>query len=408
MAFQDIISKLDAFIRKYYKNQLLKGAIYSVALVLSLWLFISLLEFIGSFGKFIRSILFFTFSISLAYILFRFIITPLMKLQKIGNTISHTQAAEIVGTHFSEIKDKLLNTLQLSDSVKDDKDNSLLLASIEQRTKQLAPFSFQNAIDYSVNKKYLVYAIIPLVIVVTLFVFSPSVLTKSTERIVNFNKDFIPEAPFSFLLNSNSFVVNENDDFPIDVSLSGSFIPTEVYIVLDGNSYRMKNGNNASFSFLVKNVRKDFSFVFSADGFQSQVYHVKVQAKSAITGFKIRAEYPAYLNKSMEEFVGVGDLLVPEGTVLHWQLSSKNTQKLAVVLAKDSAFFLQNGPSFQFKKQMRNSVDYSLIPLSSIASNKDSLHYSIQVLKDAFPNIEVQDKADSVVNTLVYFLGNIQ
>lgn len=408
MAFQDIISKLDAFIRKYYKNQLLKGAIYSVALVLSLWLFISLLEFIGSFGKFIRSILFFTFSISLAYILFRFIITPLLKLQKIGNTISHTQAAEIVGTHFSEIKDKLLNTLQLSDSVKDDKDNSLLLASIEQRTKQLAPFSFQNAIDYSVNKKYLVYAIIPLVIVVTLFVFSPSVLTKSTERIVNFNKDFIPEAPFSFLLNSNSFVVNENDDFPIDVSLSGSFIPTEVYIVLDGNSYRMKNGNNASFSFLVKNVRKDFSFVFSADGFQSQVYHVKVQAKSAITGFKIRAEYPAYLNKSMEEFVGVGDLLVPEGTVLHWQLSSKNTQKLAVVLAKDSAFFLQNGPSFQFKKQMRNSIDYSLIPLSSIASNKDSLHYSIQVLKDAFPNIEVQDKADSVVNTLVYFLGNIQ
>lgn len=408
MGFQDIILKLDAFIRKYYKNQLLKGLIYSVALGLSLWLFISVLEYFGSFGTTVRTVLFFSFALSLAFILYRFILIPILKLSKIGKTISHKQAAEIVGTHFSEIKDKLLNTLQLSETAKSEADNTLLLASIEQRTKQLAPFPFQNAIDYSVNKKYIKYAIIPLFITILILVFSPGVLTKSTERIVKFNQEFIPEAPFSFLIQSDAFEVNENEDYLIDVQLDGSFIPTEVYVLVDGNSYRMRSDKPGHFSYLVKNVRKDFSFSFKADGFDSQIYNVKVIAKSAITGLKIRAEYPAYLQKQMEEFVGVGDLMVPEGTVLHWNLNTKNTQKLAIILAKDSAFVLENGPSFQFRRKLLNSVNYSLIPISSIQSKSDSFHYSVQVIKDAFPTIDVQDRADSVVNTLVYFLGNIQ
>src|SRR5690606_6745766 len=267
MGFQDIILKLDAFIRKYYKNQLLKGLIYSVALGLSLWLFISLLEYFGSFGTTVRTVLFFSFALSLAFILYRFILIPILKLSKIGKTISHKQAAEIVGTHFSEIKDKLLNTLQLSETAKSESDNTFLLASIEQRTKQLAPFPFQNAIDYSVNKKYIKYAIIPLFITILILVFSPGVLTKSTERIVKFNQEFIPEAPFSFLIQSDAFEVNENEDYLIDVQLDGSFIPTEVYVLVDGNSYRMRSDKPGHFSYLVKNVRKDFSFSFKADGF---------------------------------------------------------------------------------------------------------------------------------------------
>lgn len=408
MGFQDIILKLDAFIRKYYKNQLLKGIIYSIALSLSLWLFISILEYFGNFSTAVRTVLFFSFALSLGFILYRFIVIPLLKLTKIGKTISHKQAAEIVGTHFVEIKDKLLNTLQLSENAQNQSDNSLLLASIEQRTKQLAPFPFQNAVDYSVNKKYLKYAVIPLFICILILVFSPGVLTKSTERIVKFNQEFIPEAPFSFLLLSNDLVVNENEDYLIDVQLDGSFIPSEVYVLIDGNSYRMRNDKPGHFSYLVKNVRKDFIFSFNADGFDSQPYNVKVMAKSAITGLKIRAEYPAYLQKQMEEFVGVGDLMVPEGTVLHWNLNTKNTQKLAIVLAKDSSFILENGPSFKFNRRLLNSVNYSLVPISNLQSKSDSFHYSVQIIKDAYPLINVQDRADSVVNTLVYFLGNIQ
>lgn len=408
MLYQDLLKKLDVFIRKYYKNQLIKGVIYSLALGLSLWLIIGLLEYFGQFGKVIRSILFFSFSASLLFILYRFIITPLLKLYRIGKTLSYMQAADIIGKHFSEIKDKLLNTLQLKEAAESQSDNSLLLASIEQKTKELAPFSFQNAVDYSVNRTYLKWAAIPLFFIILVLVFSPGLLTKSTERIVKFNQEFKPEAPFRFVLQDGKLELNENEDLPLLLSIEGNVIPEEVYVVINEQSYRMKIEDHGKFSYLVRNVRKNFSFYFLADGFESAVYEVNVLAKSALTGLKITAHFPAYTQKAMETFSGTGDLMVPEGTKLDWQMMTKNTQSLKILVEGDSAFSLQKGPVFSFSKSMKESVQYSLLLLSSKQNHADSLHYSIQVIKDAFPQIEIDQRADSVVQTLFYFMGKIQ
>ena len=44
-----ILGSLDKFIRKYYKNRMIKGILYAVALLLSLFLIIVLLEHFGYF-----------------------------------------------------------------------------------------------------------------------------------------------------------------------------------------------------------------------------------------------------------------------------------------------------------------------------------------------------------------------
>ena len=54
-----LIEKLDEFIRKYYKNKLLKGLIYSSALLCSFFLFVILLEYFGEFDVIGRSLLFY-------------------------------------------------------------------------------------------------------------------------------------------------------------------------------------------------------------------------------------------------------------------------------------------------------------------------------------------------------------
>ena len=54
-----LIEKLDGFIRKYYKNRLLKGLIYSSALLCSFFLFAVLLEYFGEFDVIGRSLLFY-------------------------------------------------------------------------------------------------------------------------------------------------------------------------------------------------------------------------------------------------------------------------------------------------------------------------------------------------------------
>jgi hypothetical protein len=75
-----------------------------------------------------------------------------------GKIISHEEAADIVGKHFGNVQDKLLNVLQLQQNKASVHSDALLNASINQRISELKPVPFTSAIDLSENKKHLKYA----------------------------------------------------------------------------------------------------------------------------------------------------------------------------------------------------------------------------------------------------------
>ena len=172
--YQILIEKLDAFIRKYYKNRLLKGVIYSLGLLLASFIIITTLEYFVQFSITGRTVLFYLFLVSACYLLINFVAIPLSKLYKFGKVINHDQAAEIIGNHFEEVNDKLINVLQLEHKALKDS-NELLLASIDQKSLELKPVPFSRAIDLSENKQYLKYLIIPLILIFGISVLSPKI-----------------------------------------------------------------------------------------------------------------------------------------------------------------------------------------------------------------------------------------
>src|SRR3954463_15044164 len=95
-----LIGKLDAFIRKYYKNRLLRGVIYAFTFLLASYLVVTSLEYFGHFNSVTRTVLFYLFIGVMLFILGRFVVNPLMHLYRFGKIISHEQAAEIIGKHF--------------------------------------------------------------------------------------------------------------------------------------------------------------------------------------------------------------------------------------------------------------------------------------------------------------------
>ena len=162
---EELIAKLDAFIRKFYKDRLIRGVLYSVGLLVGFFLVAALLEYVGRFGTTARTLLFWTTLIAGLVVVGRFIVLPLVKLFRLGPVISHEEAARIVGAHFTEVKDKLLNTLQLRDmAMARPEQRELLDAAIAQRSKELGPIAFVNAIDLRRNTRYLRYALPPLAI----------------------------------------------------------------------------------------------------------------------------------------------------------------------------------------------------------------------------------------------------
>lgn len=405
-AYQQLIQKLDDFIRKYYKNQLLKGLIYSVALGFTLFLAVTAAEYFGRFSTPVRAVLLFGFSAALLFILGKYIFLPLGKLFKLGNTISHDQAAQIVGTHFTEVKDKLLNTLQLKKLADENGHNDMLQAAIEQKTAELRPVPFVNAVNLGDNKKYLKYAALPLGVFVFILFAAPSIITDGTKRVVNYGKEFKPEAPFSFSLNQGLTAV-ENEDFDIEVALGGQEIPQNVYVEYDGARFRMNAEGKTKFSHTVKKVNKTFSFKLFADGFYSDAYTVNVVPKPTLAGLKIRLEYPAYLNKPGEVLTGTGDMTVPEGTRVQWTMSTRNTDEL-ILLLRDTAVRLKTQENkVQFAQKVKNTLPYALTGKNGFMEHGDTNRYLITVIADEYPSIAVEENRDSLYPTLYYFRGEV-
>ena len=116
-SFDQLLEQIDAFIRKYYKNQIVKGLLLFLGIFLASFLLTTTLEYFGRFGSLTRGFLFFTFIGLNLLVLGRYICFPILKLYSFGKRINRYQAADIIGAFFPSISDRLKNTLQLNDDL---------------------------------------------------------------------------------------------------------------------------------------------------------------------------------------------------------------------------------------------------------------------------------------------------
>ena len=184
-----IYGKLEAFIRKYYTNELIRGIIFFVGLGLLYFGFTLFVEYFLWLKPTARTFLFWTFIGVEIFLLVRYIGFPIFKLFKLQKGIDYSQASKIIGNHFTEVSDKLTNFLQLSN---DSNQSELLLASIEQKAGTLQPIPFGNAINFGKNKKYLPLAILPILFFAFFYISGNSgMLSQSLNRVVHYQEQFL-------------------------------------------------------------------------------------------------------------------------------------------------------------------------------------------------------------------------
>jgi len=244
--YQILISKLDEFIRKYYKNQIVRGIIYCVGLLILFFLAVTVLEYYAHFDTTIRTALFWMYIAINVLIIGKLIIIPLIHLFKIGKVISHEKAADIIGAHFADVKDKLLNTLQLK-RLENDENIDLIRAGIDQKIEQLKPVPFKAAIDISRNRRYLKYALPPLIIALVILIASPSIITEPTKRIVNHNVYYEKPLPFELFVRNEKLEAIQQEDFTIEIEVVGEEVPSEVYIAVANNRFKAVGINSGLF-----------------------------------------------------------------------------------------------------------------------------------------------------------------
>jgi len=403
-AYKNIEEKLHQFVRKFYTNELIKGTIMFLSLGVLYFFFTLFIEYFLWLQPTARTILFIIFVLVELYLLFRFILTPIFKLIGLKKGISYTESSKIIGIHFTEVGDKLINILQLKESTNQ---SELLIASIEQKSKELQPIPFSNAVNFWQNKKYLKYAAIPFVIWLLITITGNiNILNTSFERVVNYRTAFVPPAPFSFHLVNTELKVIQGKPFTVEIETKGEVLPTDVTIFYNNQSYFLQN-QNGTFSYTFTNTKKNISFYVESNGIVSQNYELNVVKTPTVQNISIDLAYPNYIGKKNETINNTGTIIVPEGTKTTWNVRTNQTDSVAFIFDQKQHFFNKNKVDlFTHSKQILKPLNYQIATSNSELKEFEKLYFTIDVVKDEFPEIEVLSEIDSLNNT-AQFAGKV-
>ncbi|WP_159949656.1 DUF4175 family protein [Polaribacter septentrionalilitoris] len=404
--FKNIEQKLYQFTRKFYTSELIKGVILFLSLGCVYLFFTLFLEYFLWLKPTARTLLFWFFILVEVFLLVRFIAFPIFKLFGLRKGISYEQASKIIGSHFPEVQDKLLNVLQLKQN---NNPTDLLLASIDQKSEELQPIPFLKAVDFKQNTKYLKYAIIPVLIwIITLFSGVNSDLSQSFKRVVNHQKAYSPPAPFTFFVINKSLQVIQGKPITIQVKTVGSVLPNEAKIIFDNQQYYLQNNENGTFSYTFSDVQQPIDFYIEANEIQSQDYQINIIKTPTINNITLDLNYPRYLKKKNETIQNSGSIIVPEGTEIIWNVTTNQTDSVAFINNNNKVFFdNQSEDSFQYSKRILKSMNYQISSSNSNLQDYDNLQFSVDVVKDDYPQITVESNIDSISRGTSFFAGQI-
>tara|TARA_B100001758_G_scaffold247673_1_gene266507 strand:- start:519 stop:3803 length:3285 start_codon:yes stop_codon:yes gene_type:complete len=411
-SFNQLISQLNRFSKKYHAISTVRGLLVFSCYSIVLLVFVGLLEFVLNFSSTVRQVLF----IGLVLILFTFfssvVLIPFFRFLGLLKRIDHQSAAKLIGNEISEVGDKLLNTLQLAQKEKNYNSPQLLLlsASINQRAGELSSFSFSEALSFKKNKKFL-FAFVFLLLGSSIgSFFSPNVVFSPLARVINYDQAFLPGIPFEFIVNNNENVkVLENDNLNIVIKTKGESVPKKVYIYSQDQRLLPVDNGDGSFSYSFKNVQKDFYFSVSDDDLCTKKIAVTVLPQARLSGLRTILSYPKYTKLSNDTVYEFNGFEVPFGTTMFFNFTTRNTSIFNVHFV-DSVYSFNNSNEneFSFKYLPTTSQDFLITSQNSFSEFCDSNQGDILLIKDAFPEILVDEFYDSSFALQKYFNGKVK
>lgn len=387
-----------------------KGIIIFVIILLATFIAFSLFEYFSYSNSVVRSILFYSFILLAVGIAVAYIILPALKISGLGKQLSNEEIAKIIGDHFDQIDDKLLNLFELQKQMErgDYASYDLLSAAIDSKIDSFKAYSFVQAIPVQKTKRFALWMLLPIAIFLLLFSIKKELFTEPTKRIVHYSEVYEKPAPYSFVVTNDSLKAFQYEDYTVNVKVEGSEVPDEVFIKYKNRNYKCQKNANSEFSYTFSNLQQNTEFQINTDEVTSTLYEIEVLPKPVMLGFNISLHYPSYLNKPDEVLENVSNLTVPEGTKITWNFITRNSDNLILMVDGHEKVISSEKDNYLVNVTASNSFTYSILNKNKFMTGKDTLTDEVTVIKDMYPDIYVQSQQDSAYHDRVYFKGNIK
>ena len=127
---ENLRHRLNEFITLHHRHQMYRGLVRFAVWSLAMYVAVAVLGYFGSTSSLYRGLLLFAWVAITGVIFYSYMFAPLQAWVRPTKRLSLEAAADLLGKHFPEVADKLLNALQLQEQAKV---NALAMAAVEQR-----------------------------------------------------------------------------------------------------------------------------------------------------------------------------------------------------------------------------------------------------------------------------------
>ena len=351
-------------------------------LMIALFLIINGIEYFSWLPQKGRLLLLLLFVFGTIFVFIFYFALPIINLIRFRKKMSDEKAAVIIGRFFPEISDKLLNTLQLSNELSQNIDNQLLIATIEQRTEHLKPINFSDAVNLKENYKYLRYFGIAFVVLSVALIFIPDFSKKPAQRIINYSQDFSKPLPFEVQLSATSIEVSQGKDAEFSIHVTGEKIPDAFYIRSNTGVRMMNRLNTNDFRFVFKNVNQNETFFVEGGDYKSPTITLTVRPNPTMLYYEAQLTFPRYINRKSETLSGKTRIIVPQGTEVEFTFHTRDVDS---ILINDSISI-----NYVYKIIALKSTKFN-VKLFNNWNATDPIPFTIEVVPDAYPDIQVQN-----------------
>ena len=387
---QILVKKIESFIKKFYLNKLIQGALIGTVMLILFFLIFNGIEYFSWFPAKTRLILFITATAVFSIIFIFYFIIPSINLIRFRKKMSDKEAAVIIGKFFPEIKDKLLNTLQLTDEISNNSDNELLLATIEQRTKNLQTFKFSDAVNLKENYKYLKIFGISSTLLIVLIIFFPDFSKKPTERIINYDKFYEKPLPFQVNLQAKEIEVTQGEDLEFKIYVTGEKIPESFYVKTSVGTRMMSKISVNEFCYIFNNVYQSETFQITGGEYVSPEIHIIVNPSPTILNYDTELTFPKYINRKSETLSGKTRIVVPQGTEVKFTFHTKHVEAMNVLHDSTNHVLQSESSDYIYSFKASHSSKFYVNISNKWSESHNPIPFTVEVIPDAYPEIQIQ------------------
>lgn len=419
-SYKEILSKLEATRRKENLLLFLSGLSKSLAITLIGILVVSAVESLAHSGTTMRTLLAIIVAATAITAFVLYTLPAILRLLGIYNNPDHIEMAKRVGLYYPSVKDRLTNALQLIPVMKNPRGTSvdLAIAAFAEMYEGIRQAKFDVIINRKQLKKSAVWLIFSVILTAGLFGIFSSSLGGAWNRVVNYERNFIPPAPFSLEVEPMDIIKLRGESLVITVKAIGvapDKITLNVKEELQENydEYILRPDSTNTYSFEIKSLKNSLKYFAKADwmgaSVSSPIGAARVIDKPLVRSMAGSLRYPSYTGMAPRDFNEQNaDLSALRGSTVSLNIfSNKELQSARVVFlskmqqdtTQDTTYYSLdtkgNAASGAFR--ITSSGNYYVeVSDTEGETNDNPITYGIIAMNDSYPSISIKEPKTDV------------